>query len=254
MVYFIFVLNNYLFLVFLMLQNFFYSKIQGAILYVSLSIVLCASACTVKKSTHTNGPIFVSHTNCLCPGTDKSADTTIILSTKKMISLCGIKSYSAQGTLFSGLSIVECNKMSPIQLNPTIAFLPKLKSDTLCLLQMQQLPMGEEWHYTNVSVLQQNLWFDKDTLKTKTAINTEFPKYSNSQILDIFEEYQKVNVEYNEQTILLMDKLFVSAISGNILAAKTFKNFEAKYKNLEGPYKSKYLELSAMLKAYFEAH
>jgi hypothetical protein len=59
-----------------------------------------------------------------------------------------------------------------------------------------------------------------------------------------------MEVIYDKRVSILMDKLFVAAISGNVLAVKTFKNFEAKFTNLSGEDKDRYTELSSILKKY----
>jgi hypothetical protein len=110
--------------------------------------------------------------------------------------------------------------------------------------------MNATYAYTSMAILQQKIYFYHDSLQSSTCLNLNFPNYSREQILDIFEQYQQMEVIYDKRVSILMDKLFVSAISGNVLAVKTFKNFEAKFTNLTGEDKDRYIELLSILKKY----
>ena len=115
---------------------------------------------------------------------------------------------------------------------------------------MIQLPIKPNYTYSSIAILQEKVWFYHDSLQSRSSINFNFPAYTHEQILDVFEQYQQMEVIYDKRVSILMDKLFVSAISGNVLAVKTFKNFEAKFTNLTGADKERYIELLAMLKKY----
>ena len=191
-----------------------------------------------------------THFICNCGPNGMIADSAIILSNKKSISLCGVKTYSAIGTSFKYLSYGECNKSPIVRLTSSNAYLPLVVKDTLHLLEMIQLPINPNYTYSSIAILQEKVWFYHDSLQSRSSINFNFPAYTHEQILDVFEQYQQMEVIYDKRVSILMDKLFVSAISGNVLAVKTFKNFEAKFTNLTGADKERYIELLAMLKKY----
>ncbi len=231
---------------------FFITRSQPCFLMVCIvSMIFCISCKTRKVLS----PMEPNKTALAinCTDSNFSADSSIMLSPKKIVSLFGLKKYTAKGTVFSSLKVGECNKDKFFKLSSFGTFSPLVTKDTLFLKQLVNLPVASNFGYEEHGVLQHKLWFSHDTLQLKVTINEDFKAYSPNQVLDVFEEYQAIEVQYNEKTELLMDKLFVSALSGNLLAVKTFKNFEAKFKDLNEKYKVKYVELSALLKQYLEA-
>jgi hypothetical protein len=217
--------------------------------FFMLSTIILFS-CTSRKIVTNNLVTPAAHISCYCGANGSLADSTITLPNKKSISLCGLKTYSSLGTTFKNLTYGECNKSPMIILSPTNSYLPVAVKDTLYLMEMINLPMNATYAYTSMAILQQKIYFYHDSLQSSTCLNLNFPNYSREQILDIFEQYQQMEVSYDKRVSILMDKLFVSAISGNVLAVKTFKNFEAKFTNLTGEDKDRYIELLSILKKY----
>jgi hypothetical protein len=207
-------------------------------------------SCTSRKIVTNNLITPAAHVSCYCGANGSLADSVINLPNKKSISLCGLKTYSSMGTSFKNLTYGECNKSPTIILSPTNSYLPQLVKDTLYLMDMMSLPINATYAYTSVAIIQQKLYFYHDSLQSSTCLNLNFPIYTKEQILDVFEQYQHMEVIYDKRVSMLMDKLFVSAVSGNILAVKTFKNFEAKFTNITGEDKDRYIELSSILKKY----
>lgn len=220
---------------------------------VSIFFLLCTIilfSCTSRKIVTNNLVTPAAHVSCYCGANGSLADSMITLPNKKSISLCGLKIYSSIGTSFKNVSYSECNKSPISTLSPANHYLPVVVKDTLLLMEMIKLPITSTYEYSSIAMLQEKLWFYHDSLKASTSLNPNFPTYSREQILDIFEQYQQMEVIYDKRVSILMDKLFVAAISGNVLAVKTFKNFEAKFTNLSGEDKDRYTELSSILKKY----
>ncbi len=218
-------------------------------IFFTLGAIILFS-CTSRKIVTNNQVTPAVHASCMCGSNGSLADSVITLSNKKSISLCGLKTYSSIGTSFKNLSYGECNKSPLTTLTPVNSYLPMVVKDTLYLMEMIELPITSTYAYSAIAMLQEKLWFYHDSLKASACINPNFPNYSHEQILDIFEQYQQMEVIYDKRVSILMDKLFVAAISGNVLAVKTFKNFEAKFTNLTGDDKVRYMELSGILKKY----
>jgi|688.fasta_scaffold427440_1 hypothetical protein len=208
---------------------------------------LILQSCTLSKKTSS----AISTVPCNCLATINTNYNNIYkISNTKSVVLCANKSQENNQEVYNSIYIKNCTSDDTLGFSSQNYISNNIK-DTLELIPYYYLPQGLEYTYKQTTVFIEKIYFTTDNKLQKTKVlNPYFPKYTQSQILDVFEEYQLTTATTDEKVILLMDKLLMASLSGNQLAMKTFRNFEAKYKAMNSVQKAKYEQNKQILIEY----
>src|SRR5690606_12811654 len=101
--------------------------------------------------------------------------------------------------------------------------------------------------YTPIVWTIEKFFFSGNNIRRQIIINPHLPKYSKEQIDSILVEYETNDLEINENSMLLLNRLFVASISGSKTAHKYFYDFPNKIKLLDGAYSEEYNDLKYRL-------
>ena len=202
--------------------------------FIGLLIFSCS--CTKKLSS------FSNTSNCNCNKYPYSNDIEQFTTTSKNdIVLCAKNVDGIATIAYTINSISNCLNTDSIIIDTSSFYTYHFYQDTLTLYPIVKLPLGLDYKYDYTSIYYYKIFYNSTNKLQKIRVkNTSFPKYTQSQILDIFEEYQLKMAQSDDAVLFLIDKLLMASISGNQLAMKTFRNFEAKYKSMNAIQKAKY--------------
>lgn len=144
-----------------------------------------------------------------------------------------------------------CNTTDSIAIDHSIRYSYMASNDTLLLYPQLYLPLNTTYEYIYVSPFVDKVFYNAEMklIKIRT-LNPDFKGYSSSQILDVFEEYQLTYHDNDTAIIKLIDKLTIACFSRNVLAMKTFRNFEAKYRSLSPQAKKHYEDQKYWVQEY----
>jgi len=221
--------------------------------------VIAVAACQKEKTTviekqETKGDTIInSEITCDCPDSKyhekgSVADTVFSLSKNKIIALCGYRNENGD---FSEFTLSICNSNKVIDFWGAVKNCRiESKNDTLYVSDIKFLPVSESFKYDSIAWNIEKIYFDKDIINRKNVVNTEFPKYTSSQITEVLSEYEKTDSTVDEQKMRLANKLFIATVSGSNKAREYFEQFPLKMKVLDGAYAEEYHELAAMLKQW----
>ena len=129
----------------------------------------------------------------------------------------------------------------------------KVNKDTLVVEEIQNFPTGKNFKYQEVVWTREKLYFDNQLVHRKLVVNRQIRKYTPSEIQAVLKEYKLANQTLDEDKMLLANRLFIAAISGEPRARQYFKEFEKKFSTqLDGANSEEYHELQAMLALWDE--
>jgi hypothetical protein len=197
-----------------------------------------------------------SNSVCKCPvsiyaGTKPA--TTFHLSNGISIALCGsaVSDIIKGKTLYSEfvLSVCGSNKLIKFWGATDICNIRALK-DTLFVETLVNLPVGKAMSYKETIWTTERIYFIKGKLKRDSVVNFAIPKYNPSQISSVLHLYNKTKDQNGAKTGELIDKLFISTISGNNKARGLLINFHKKFTSLDGVYFEQYDDAIRMLKLW----
>lgn len=214
-----------------------------------LLIVVCTTSCNLNKQL----PAAHSRTEtCDCFRTIPTQHfITYHLRENKQIVLCADKVIDKNQVFYTHAYVRICNSNDSLSFRKDQVYSSQMHGDTLLMNVLFLLPLGLDYKYAQASIFIEKVFINQDhQLQKMLSIHPDLPRYTQSQILDVFEEYQLRPAENDEQLVLLIDKLLMSALSGNQMAMKTFRNFEAKYKNMKEIPKARYEYDKQILKDY----
>ncbi|MEI6311061.1 MAG: hypothetical protein WCP57_02270 [Bacteroidota bacterium] len=165
--------------------------------------------------------------------------------------VCATKIQKYARTTYKSVHVINCATSDSIVLAANNEYTLENIKDTLFFTPEYYLPQTINYTYLPTAIFIEKVFVNSSNkLESIFVFNSNFPRYTQSQILDVFESYQLSN-NASESTIkLIMDKLLMAALSDNQLAMKTFKNFEAKFKNLSPELKERYNHNKEILKQY----
>lgn len=212
-----------------------------------LSTVLLFSCRIPKKISNSNDVI----NHCSCNNTHKEFINSYYLANKKELIVCATKIQKYAHTTYKSITLISCSNSDSIVLKENKEYSIEYSKDTLIMIPEYYLPQTNNYIYLPTKIFIEKVFLNtSNQIVTKIEFNPNFPVYNQSQILDIFETYQLSYDTNEDKIIILMDKLLMAALSSNQLAMKTFKNFEAKYKNLSPELKERYNNHKEILMQY----
>ena len=214
-------------------------------LYITIVLLFLtlASLCGQSKKTF-----------CDCPKTQfagTKADTAFHFSNGKTIVLCGYKNLETRPPTFSEFILAECGKSEIIDFwGAVLNCRLKVEKETLLVEELQNLPTGNNFNYQEIVWTTEKIYFSKEKIVRKLAVNRKIKKYSPNEIKAVLREYEITNPGLDDSKMVLANKLFIGAISGDKKARHYFEEFDTKFGLLDGAYKGEYKDLTAMLKLW----
>ncbi len=197
--------------------------------------------------------IFYSQ-DCKCPKNDYAGtetDTIYNFSKGKKIALCG---YRNDDETFSEFVLVNCQNKKIINSWGALETCKiNLKNEVLYINELVEIPIKSN-EYEKITWSFFEIYFSDNNLKTKKYLNKDFPNYNPKKIEEIIKKYENQKKVINNQTMILINKLFICSISGSKKAKKYFNNVLSEYKFLDSAFKEEYNELKNMLSEWESEH
>ncbi len=191
---------------------------------------------------------------CNCPSikiTETEADTAFKFSNGKTIVLCGYTDTETQPITFSEFVLAVCGRDTIIDFWGAL-FTGRIvfKKDTLFIHEIIYIPAGKDFAYKEAVWTIEKIYFNKQKVIKKTAVNRQIPKYSKEKIALVLKEYETAKPGLDESKMELANRLFMATISGSKTARKYLGEFEKKFGGLDGHLGEEYIELIAMLEMW----
>jgi hypothetical protein len=216
---------------------------------LTLTIIIAAIPALGQTSTHCKCPKNIMAGNS---GRDKP-DTSFTFPDNRQVILCGYKEIIDNQPFYSEFILQVCGHDSILDFWPAIStnrlFMVK---DTLKVVGVMNLPTGTNRAYTSTDWAIDKIYFSKGQLKRVFEINRAIRKYNKQEIQKTLKEFETAKAGINDSTMVLANRLFISAISGSRTAEKYFLNFESKIGQVDGAFAEEYKELIAMLELWTE--
>lgn len=197
---------------------------------------------------------FFYSQDCKCPKNDYTGtetDTIYNFSKGEKIGLCG---YRNDDKTFSEFVLVDCKNKKIINFWGAVETCNiYLKKDILLIEELVAIPIkSKEYEIAVWSFFE--ICFSDNKLKTKKYLNKNFPKYNSKKIEEILNEYENQKKVIDDETMILINKLFICSISGSEKAKNHFKNIDSEYKYLDGAFREEYNDLKNMLSEWESEH
>lgn len=201
-------------------------------------------------------PVF-GQEHCFCPtntlvGSKEGSkpETHFTFSNKQRILLCGYKEENAE-ELFSEFLLQVCGKDSIIDFWDALQLCRvKFEKDTLKVTEIMNLPIAKNRKYALVDWSIENIYFINGKLNRDFQVNPHIRKYTRKEIRMTLSEFENADKIIDDNKMELLNRLFISSISGSQQAKKYFRAFEKKFGELDGAFAEEYNDLSAMLRLY----
>lgn len=205
-------------------------KIMFFIVVLLFANSLIAQECKCQKNDYTN---------------DLKPYSLYDLGKGNKIALCG---YVNDDNTFSEFVLTDCNSKTNINSWRAIETCSvELDIDTLIVNEFAFLPVDNDEYQIVVWYIYKYSYNEKNEIQQKSFLNPNLPKYNQKQIEDVIKRYQNASNKLDDNCMILANKLFIGAISGNLEAKKYFLEFPNKYKGLDGALSEEYHDLEAML-------
>jgi len=110
-------------------------------------------------------------------------------------------------------------------------------NDTLILEDCPSLPTGNDFKYKETPWTIEKIYFSRGHVKIKKTINRGIRHYNEQEIEKVLREYEKIKPSHSnldDNSMVLVDKLFIATISGSEKARKYFENVPKKFAGLDG--------------------
>jgi hypothetical protein len=192
----------------------------------------------------------IKNISCDCPKkyySDIKEDTIFHFLNGKALVVCGYKNPDVPIT-FSEFVIAVCGHDTIIDFwDATLTCRLKFKKDTLCVEELQNLPIGKNFEYQEIVWTTEQIYFDEQNVIKKLFINKQIRKYNQAEIQSVLKEFERAKFGFDENKSVILNRLFIATISGNKIARKYFGEFEHKFGTLDGAYAEEYGDLREML-------
>lgn len=193
-----------------------------------------------------------SKSECFCPKSEgmpfQKADTIFSFSNNKKIALCGYKEIIDDKNYYSEFVISECGSDKIIESwdgNPV--YLTRFSNDKLNIETLISLPLGTDYEYRDFVWSTETFYYNGNKLQSNFQINKGIKKYTQNQIQQVLKVFEKADAKWNDEAMVLCNKLFVAAISNSEKAKKYFMDFETKFGAPDGAFAEEYEDLKAKL-------
>lgn len=188
--------------------------------------------------------------DCKCAENDfagTKTDTVYQLSNGKRIALCGYRNIEKKPIDFSEFVLSVCGEKMIIDFwDATQTCNLKKINDTLIVEELIDLPTKKDRNYeTNIWGIDK-IYFENDKVIKKHFVNKNIKSYSEKEIARTLKEYENADEKIDDGKMLLVNRLFISTLSGNKKAREYFYKFKEKYK-IDGAFLEEYSDLKAML-------
>lgn len=190
-------------------------------------------------------------TLCDCPKTEYTgtkADTTFFLSNGTTIVLCGYKNPESKPTTFSEFILSVCGQDTIIDFwGAVLTCRLKVYKDTLFVDELQNLPTGKNFKYQETVWTTEKIYFSGQKVVIKREVNRQIRKYTDDEIHMVLKTYETAKSGFDNNKMVIANKLFIATISGDKKARQYFKEFKSKFGTLDGAFAEEYSDLTAML-------
>jgi hypothetical protein len=187
---------------------------------------------------------------------DNEPKTAFEFSNGKKVLLCGYVEEQNRKKIYSEFVISECGTDSIIDFWSAVeSYEVEFEADTLKLVKLKVLAIADSRALERSPWLTENFYYKGNILKRELRLNPKV-RYSKNQIDETLKEYEStiwktqntsLSEEYNDDKMLLANRLMIAAISGSSKADSYFKDFDYKFKP-DGAYAEWYEEMKELLK------
>ncbi len=189
---------------------------------------------------------------CDCPASDYAdaakANKVYALTNGKKIALCGYKNEDQIVETYSEFVLAVCGQ------NEVIGFWNALQDcrvrpvkDTLLVEELKYLPTGIGFRYAKSVWTTEKISFSNDEAIKQLSVNRGIRKYTSPEIAEVLQQYENAPKELSDQTMTLINRVFVATISGSAKARQYFKESATHFGVLDGAYSEEYSDLKNML-------
>ncbi|MFA5835276.1 MAG: hypothetical protein WDA22_17485 [Bacteroidota bacterium] len=177
---------------------------------------------------------------CNCPNSTSLPDTTFYFSNGKAIGLCGYKEVDngSKKVSFYEYHLFVCGQDSTIASGGWFLQNSRLRKvkDTLFLEDCPSLPIGDNFKPEEVPWTIEKMYFIKGYIRVEEEINRGIRKYNEREIQTVIKEYENIkpsDSNLDDNTMVLVDKLFIATISGSKKARAYFIDIPKKFAGLD---------------------
>jgi hypothetical protein len=201
---------------------------------------------------------FAQNAPCNCPGdiaptADKETPKEIFtFSTGQQIALCGFKEEGETRSVYSEFTLKECGEFDFIDFwGAVFTAIVSFDKDVISIKELKNLPTGKNRTFTDTHWSTETLKYVDGKLVRERSLNPILPRYDEADIDQTLKEYKAGSANYKDDVEVLMNQLFVAAISGSNMARSYFNDF-AGFTPLDGAVLEEYKDLMAMLAEWVE--
>lgn len=194
---------------------------------------------------------FAQNASCGCPPnkfqTSTKADTVYHLLSGHSIALCGYGDAHSPDSIFSEFVLAACGNDTVIdfwgaELNCRL----RVNRDTLLVNQLVYLATGHNYQMEEWPWWIDKIYYSKNRCVKEGRINRNIHLYSSEQIREVLGAYLSAGKVLNDSTMVLVERLYIAAISGSQQTRSYLVNFRNRYP-LDGAYAEEHDDLMAML-------
>lgn len=193
------------------------------------------------------------HNQCRCVGEmmrESKVSTIFNFSNSKQIALCANDMNKEQGT-YSEFALNVCGADTIIDFwgaleNCKLA----MQGDTLVVSSIELLANGTKYALTPQVWCNEYIYFRSGGLMRVLRVNRNISKYSQAQIADVLNQYEKAPLKLSDSAMEILERLFMASISGSKTARNYFIGFEKKFGKTDGGFAEEYHDLLAMLELW----
>lgn len=194
--------------------------------------------------------------NCNCPENDYAgtkADTVFKFTNGKKIALCGYRNPGSNPIDFSEFVLSVCGENKIIDSwDGTQTCRLKINKDTLIIENVVNLPVEQDRKFKIIVWEIEKLFFKNKNVIKSLSINKNIRTYNQNEIAETLKEYENSKGQLNDKKMELVNRLFISTISGNKTAGKYFKEFKTKFGEIDGAFSEEYNQLNSMLEQWIK--
>lgn len=194
---------------------------------------------------------------CTCPNSTSRPDTIFYFSNGPSIGLCGHREVdTVSGKIsFYEFTVFICGDDSAIASGGWFLQNSRMRKtgDTLFLEDCPSFPVGLNFKPEEVTWTMEKMYFVKACIRVEKKINRGMRKYNQQEIQTVIREYEKIKPGHSnldDSTMIMVDKLFIAAISGSEKARECFGDIPRKFAGLDGFGGEYYNDLKHKLSAW----
>lgn len=192
---------------------------------------------------------------CYCPetelGTPVQPEQVFTFASGRQIALCGSRNADSQPATYSEFILSVCGQKDVLGFWSALQECRlRMVKDTLLIEELKYLPTGIGFRYTKSVWTTEKISFGGEEPERQKTVNRGIRKYTTPEITEVLQQYDAAPKEVDDNTMTLINRLFVAAISGSAKAREYFKASATHFGVLDGAYAEEYNELKTMLEAW----